>query len=105
MKTGTLKSKWAILTPIKGYATKTDRRLCGEVILNNSYAKKILIYASSQSELDNKLNNLKNKLSKEYNVIVISDKQFGYIDGWLVNSNAHLDVATQKQLKSQYTLI
>ena len=94
------KITWAIITPIKGKATKKD--LTAFFRAGVSYCKRIdfnefTAHFSTKEKALKTLKKVKN-LSKNYEVIFITDKQFG-----LVNWRESLKtVATKKQLRDRF---
>lgn len=90
---------WAILTPKKGVARKEDRKTSGEILLLGSHHKFIPIHAPNIDRLNAKLESLIGKLVKEYEVLIITDKQFG-----LAEKCDFYSVATTKQLSKTYTI-
>lgn len=97
------KIKHAILTPVKGIVTKKD-----DGIVNGRFNKwtlrdrskdKLHIWGWNETSLQAKIEQLKGRFSKEYKVIIITDKQFG-----MMKNFDFMAVATEKQ-KSQIMLI
>lgn len=85
---------WAILQPKKGIVTKKDTRL--------GFSKQDLFlidHACSLEAAKEKVNNLAGKLSKEYDIFFITDKQFG------MSCNGNFkEVATSKQLSETFQI-
>lgn len=104
MKTNTLNSytiTWTILTPIKGKVTKKDLNKmysCGIYTNNMDRENNQFYFHSPTKENANKKVKALKDLSKNYEVVHITDKQFGEIF-W---SASKLSNATKKQLQERF---
>ena len=101
MDFGTFKITWAILTPIKGRVTKKDLttlfRAGVYTYCKNSDIKEITAYFPTKEKAFDVLKKVKN-LTKNYEVILITDKQFG-MTNWKESVKT---VATKKQLQDRF---
>lgn len=94
----------SILFPVNGVARKEDRKTLGEVLTINDRATHILKFFRNKERM---VSEFSGKLVKEYEVLVITDAQFGKMDlnkhsnDW---KKAALAIATSKQ-KSEMFLI
>lgn len=101
------KVTFAVLKPVKGPATKADQVKSGFMRdLTNQF---LSMHAPDLVSAKKKVNSLKGKLSKDYEVFFITDKQFGnikivYKNGKMTYSKSYVDVATTKQLSEKFLL-
>jgi hypothetical protein len=95
--------KHAILTPVKGIVTKKD-----DGIVNGHFNKwtlrdrskdRLHLWGANEASLREKIEQLKGHFSKEYKMLIITDKQFGMIKNF-----DFMAVATKKQ-KAEITVI
>lgn len=94
--------KWAILVPVTGKATKKDENIVYKLAFGhrNISSNEIYFHAASQDKMAEKISCLKGKLSKEYRVTIITDKQLGMakvVEGFI-------SVATHKQMQDSFLL-
>jgi len=100
------KIHWAIIQADKGVVRKKDVELINGYSFH-SRQKAVWIHAPSRDKLMEKINNAKGKLEKNYNVLIITDAQFGKMN---VQSNgfnhyeAAMQVATSMQKNSQFAI-
>jgi len=87
---------WAILTPVSGIARKEDRKLFNQFAQGKRHTF-IAEHSPDMDSMKRKLDNVAGKLTKPYNVLLITDKQFSKV----VNNNFS-KVATNKQLDEQF---
>lgn len=87
---------WAFLIPTKGIATNKDELLSFTRDRNNTCLR---THAANREEAIKKVNELNGRLSKEYSVLFITDKQFG-----MIKSNNIMEVATGKQLSEMFKI-
>ena len=96
------KITWAFLIPTSGIATKKDSNSTFQRGMFKSY---LAAFSGNKDAAIKKVKELKGTLSKEYNVLFITDKQFGMIQQDFKNQSHNLmDVATTKQ-KSEMFII
>lgn len=88
---------WAILEPVKGIITKKDQRFGFSKNRDNS---SLIAFGATGEAAETKVKSLAGKLSKEYNVFYITDKQFGMTS----NVKSFKDVATTKQLSEMFQI-
>jgi len=97
------KITWAFLIPIKGIATKQDNYATS---LQRGISKSHLSrHFSDIEDAKKEISKLKGKLSKEYKVLFITDKQFGQIQNNFTNQTDNLlEVATAKQKAEMFII-
>ena len=95
-----LKVLSAVFLPKKGIVRKEDKSLIEYVALHNrsSYATK---WGKTKEQL---IELYQGKLKKEYDVVIITDKQFGMIDTRIDIREGVLKVATSKQRENMFTI-
>lgn len=92
---------WAILTPVKGKITKKDLNIlakCGIWTLSSRKEfNQFFFHAKTKETAIQQLKKVKG-LSRNYEVVIITDKQFGD-SKW---NESLLNVATKKQLQNRF---
>jgi len=83
---------WAILTPVSGIARKEDRKLFNQFAQGKRHTF-ISDHSPDIESAKRKLDSIAGKLTKPYQVLFITDKQFS-----LLKDNNFEAVATKKQL-------
>lgn len=97
---------WAILTSDKGVIRKNDVETIDGYSFH-SRQKVACIHAPSKEKLMEKLNAAKGKLEKSYNVLIITDAQFGKMDmqsNGFDHQKAAMQVATSMQKDDQFAI-
>ena len=89
--------KWAIITPLKGIVRKDDAKKLNTFVYSDK--KHCAIHAPDHEMLMSKLNGVKGKLNKSYQVVIITDAQFGNVKG-----NDFESVYTAKQISERFTI-
>lgn len=94
---------WTILIPTKGIARKSDEK---QTDFNRMMSNSCLIAHSPNKEKAlQRVNSLKGKLAKKYEVLFITDKQFGLIQlDYINNTHNIMDIATSKQIKEIFKI-
>ena len=95
-----LKVLSAVFLPKKGVVRKEDKELIEYVAVHNrsSYATKL---GKTKEQL---IDLYQGKLKKSYDVVIITDKQFGMIDTNLSIRDGVIGVATSKQKEQMFTI-
>ncbi len=88
---------WAIATPVTGKATKADLRIAAKNGFT-SFGNHFIRHSGNLEILKEKC---QMKLGKAYRITIITDKQFGMIDG---RTKDVLAVATTLQKEQSYTI-
>ncbi|WP_407324022.1 hypothetical protein R5O24_02690 [Tenacibaculum maritimum] len=93
---------WIFLIPTYGIARKQDTSTTIQRGLFNSCLK---TYAIDKAAALKKVNELKGTLTKEYDVLFITDKQFELIKSNFENRTHNLmDIATEKQKSEMFKI-
>lgn len=94
--------KWAILVPVTGKATKKDENIVYKIGMGfrNQKTNEIYFVAANKDAMSTKLARLKGKLTKEYRVTIITDKQLGLVK----SEEGFLSVATDLQKANSFII-
>lgn len=96
------KITWSFLIPTKGIATKKDSNSTFQRGIYNSY---IAAFSGNKEAAIKKVEELKGTLGKEYQVLFITDAQFGKIQiDPTTKSHNLMEVATSKQKSEMFTI-
>ena len=91
---------WSILIPVSGKATKKDLSIIaksGIYSISSNLNNEFFFHSADKEKAIEKAKNIKG-LSKKYEVVMITDKQFGNVD---VFKSFRLS-ATKKQLQERF---
>ena len=96
------KFTWTFLIPKKGIARKSD---ASKNISRGMFKSYLYFYDLNKEAALERLKKIKGTLSKEYNVLLISDKQFGLIKTDFCRQVDNLmQVATTQQKNKMFTI-
>lgn len=98
---------WAILVPEKGIVAKKDQRIISGISMRPKPNACSLHYATKNRAIEG-VAKLKGRLSKEYRVYLVTDKQMGMMhpgqDGLLMSTLGHRLKITEKQIQDSFII-